>query len=143
MHSCTFSARRAAALAFSLAAALAAGCNSRPQSPVPLSEVKGTVKYNGQPLAEGTITFMPIGGTNSATGDIQNGEYSLSTFVKGDGAPPGEYKVAVTAWDKQPEMGVEGVPAIPRKYLDANQSQLTATISSEKSQTQDFDLKPE
>ena len=129
--------------ALALVLALASGCGSRPQSPIPLSEVRGMVKYNGQPLAKGTITFMPVGGTNSASGDIENGAYSLSTFVKGDGAPPGEYKVAVSAWEKEPDMGVEGVPKIPRRYFDANQSQLTATISSEKSQTKDFDLPAE
>jgi hypothetical protein len=130
-------------LSLALVLALAAGCGSRPQSPIPLSEVKGTVNYKGQPLAKGTISFMPVGGTNTASGEIENGVYSLSTFVKGDGAPPGDYKVAVSAWEKEPEMGVEGVPAIPRKYLDASQSLLTASISSEKSQIKDFDLQDE
>ncbi len=101
------------------------------------------MSYQGQPLATGTISFMPVNGTNTASSEIVNGEYSLSTFTAGDGAPAGEYKVAVTAWTKMPEMGVEGVPSVPRKYLDPNQSGLTATISQEESQTIDFQLQAE
>jgi len=118
----------------------ATGCGSKPQSPIPLAAVKGVVAYQGQPLPSGTITFMPVRGTNTATGEIVNGEYSLSTFTPGDGAPPGEYQVAVTAWKKPPEMGVEGVPAIPARYLDPKKSGLTATVSQEQEQKIDFQL---
>lgn len=117
-----------------------AGCGSKPQAPIPLAAVKGVVTYQGQPLPSGTISFMPVRGTNTATGDIVNGEYSLSTFTPGDGAPAGDYLVAVTAWEKAPEMGVEGVPSIPARYLDPKKSGLTATVSQEQEQTIDFPL---
>jgi len=52
----------------------------------------------------------------------------------------GKYKVAVTAWEKEPEMGTEGVPAIPKKYLSPNESGLTADVTAQSPQV-DFDLK--
>lgn len=137
------SARKLATLVLAAASGLLTGCGSKAASPIPLSEVKGVVSYQGQPLANGTIAFMPVNGTNTATGDIVNGQYSLSTFTKADGAPQGDFRVAVTAWDKQPGMGVEGVPSIPRKYLDPKTSGLTATVSQENSQTIDFPLQAE
>jgi hypothetical protein len=143
MMSQTSAAAKTATVIALLATGFTAGCSSKPESPIPLSNVKGVVSYQGQPLETGTISFMPINGTNTASGEIVNGEYSLSTFTAGDGAPAGQYKVAVTAWSKMPEMGVEGVPSVPRKYLDPKQSGLTATISQEKSQTIDFQLQPE
>jgi len=110
------------------------GCSSKPASPIPLKNVTGTVTLNGDPLPAGSITFMPVAGTNSCTGEIVDGKFTLSTFSKDDGAPPGEYKVAVTAWTTPPEMGVEGVPAIPKQYFDANTSGLSATISEDAKQ---------
>ena len=110
------------------------GCNSQPESPIPLKQIAGTVTLNGEPLPAGSITFMPVAGTNSSTGEIVEGKFKLSTFSKDDGAPAGEYKVAVTAWTTLPDMGVEGVPAIPKQYFDANTSGLTATISEEAKQ---------
>lgn len=110
------------------------GCSSNAKSPIPLKQVSGTVTLDGEPLSQGTITFMPVAGTNSSTGDIVDGKFTLSTFSKDDGAPPGEYKVAVTAWTTPPEMGVEGVPAIPKHYFDTNTSGLSATISEDAKQ---------
>lgn len=110
------------------------GCSSKPASPIPLKQVTGTVTLDGEPLPTGSITFMPVAGTNSCTGEIVDGKFALSTFSKGDGAPPGDYKVSVEAWTTPPGMGVEGVPAIPKKYMDANLSGLTATISEDAKQ---------
>lgn len=121
---------------------VATGCNSS-TSPIPLSMVKGNVKFKGANLAKGTVTFMPVTGTNTSSGEIANGSYSMSTFTKGDGVPPGEYSVSITSWEKLPGMGEEGVPAIPKKYFDSKQSGLTAKVTEQRSQTIDFDLPAE
>jgi hypothetical protein len=107
-----------------------------------LTRVTGEVKLNGQPLKSGTITFMPVSGTTSSTGEIKDGRYSLGTTTPGDGAPAGEYKVSVTAWEKLPTMTEAGVPAVPEKYMNADTSGLTAKVESQRSQTIDFDLQP-
>jgi len=119
--------------------AILLGC-SEDASPIPLSKVTGIVTYKGAKLPKGTVSFMPLTGTNTSSGDVVGGNFSLSTFTKGDGVPPGEYKVTITSWEKLPEMGTEGVPAIPKKYFDVNKSGLTAKVSSDKSQTINFDL---
>ena len=63
--------------------------------------VKGTVLVGGKPAAGATVAFHP----RETTGDRpyvpngkadENGEFELSTFVTGDGAPAGEYDVTVT-----------------------------------------------
>ena len=123
-----------------LVAALLVGCSGG--SADGLTQVTGTVKLNGEPLKSGTITFMPVAGTTSATGEIEDGEYSLSTTTPGDGAPPGDYKVSVTAWEKLPTMTEAGVPAVPEKYMSTATSGLKAHVQGESSHEIDFDLKP-
>jgi hypothetical protein len=62
--------------------------------------VSGQVKYNGQPVAKGRITFSPAPGNTTgraAHGEIEEGRYSLSTQGNNDGALPGSYRVAVVA----------------------------------------------
>ena len=56
-----------------------------------MTRIEGTVKLDGQPLADGTITFVPADGqTASAGGPIKNGVYSVE-------APPGSKKVEIQA----------------------------------------------
>lgn len=84
---------------------------------------------------------MPIGGTQSATGKIEDGKFSLSTFVPGDGCPTGNYQVSITSWTTPPGMGTEGVPAIPVKYHNPTTSGLTANITGNTSDLK-FELTP-
>src|SRR4051794_38084579 len=65
--------------------------------------VQGTVTYKGEKLAKGQIAFVPEGGGQAASGQIENGYYSLSTLTPGDGALSGKYKVTVVARDFDPE----------------------------------------
>lgn len=52
-----------------------AGCGS--DGPVVYS-VQGTVKFDGEPIEEGTITFLPADGQGREYGGpIQNGEYEV------------------------------------------------------------------
>lgn len=60
--------------------------------------VSGKVTYKGVPLEKGLISFIP-GDPNgrAATGQIENGSYTLMTQDPGDGAFPGQYSVTVAA----------------------------------------------
>ena len=122
-----------------LGCTLAGGCSQDTRGRVDTIQVTGKVKVAGQPLKNGTITFVPVGGTNTASGEIQEGAYSLTTYAKGDGAPPGDYKVAISAYLSKPEMGKPAERAIPEKYFNAESSGLTATVSKQ-SRSIDFDL---
>jgi hypothetical protein len=61
--------------------------------------VSGTVKYKGEPLAKGSITFMGEKGQRGASGEIKNGQYTLTAVNEGDGAFPGNYSVTIESLD--------------------------------------------
>lgn len=60
--------------------------------------VTGKVTKGGQPVSGAAVTFVPTatdGKAASGTTDA-SGAYKLTTFVNGDGALPGSYKVTIT-----------------------------------------------
>lgn len=71
------------------------GCG--PSNP-PTYKVSGVVTLDGKPVPGATIAFVPDAGTGAqpAAGTSDNeGKYSLTTFVSGDGAMKGMYSVTV------------------------------------------------
>ncbi|MBA2114022.1 hypothetical protein [Bremerella alba] len=99
--------------------------------------VKGTVKYEGEPVETGEILFIPVNGEGLVgAGPITNGEFSIT-------ASPGEKKIEITAnkvSDKPAPDGLPNyVPYIPKKYNTA--STLTATVEDKAENTYEFDLK--
>lgn len=126
-----------------------AGCGGgNGKSKLTLVKVTGTVKFDGKPLPQGTISFVGTGEkTTNAAGEIDSsGHYTLSTQEKGDGIPAGSYKVRIESMASLPKMtdtGVEpGKSAIPERYNKVETSELTATVNSGKSQAIDFNLTP-
>src|SRR3954453_1111331 len=123
--------------------------------------VSGTVKYKGDPVSKGSITFEPASKDGRhATGTIENGSYTLSTSgAEGEGALPGDYKVIVIATTvdmtelaKQSPTGLvhQGGPEfqkivknakdlVPKKYQRSETSPLTAKVKEETNKL-DFDL---
>jgi hypothetical protein len=124
--------------------------------------VSGTVKYKGAPVAKARISFVPkTSGIQGASGEVENGSFSLTTLTPGDGALPGDYKVTVEARDVDkaavdaetskvvaaknkgnmkimmpiPELQAKGVKtaksSIPTKYESAGTSDLDATVKPE------------
>jgi hypothetical protein len=76
------------------------GCS---KGPIPTYAVQGKVSFaDGKPLWGGTIEFQPTQAVSSdqmkvsSRGQIQqDGMYTLSTFVPGDGAPAGDHRVLI------------------------------------------------
>jgi hypothetical protein len=66
-------------------------------------KVTGMVTYKGQPVRKGTIAFEPanppLGEGRHASGFIENGSYTLTTAIEGDGALPGDYNVMISSSD--------------------------------------------
>ncbi len=63
--------------------------------------VTGKVLLDGEPLKFGSVTLQPTRG-QPARGEIgPNGEFTLSTYRPGDGAPLGRHKVKVTCYLSQ------------------------------------------
>lgn len=77
----------------------------------------GTVTYKGKPVEKGTIELRPVEGGRPATGDIDNGRFTLTTVFEGDGAQPGKHKVAVIATEEVPEKRKNATADTGVKYL--------------------------
>jgi hypothetical protein len=110
------------------------------------TKVSGTITFKGQPLAGATISLMsPTGGPAAIGMTDDDGKYELTTFDKGDGTVPGDYKVTIRKMDKavgaavsmddpgyNPDAKVEPPKSlIPEKWGDQFKSGLTATIGAE------------
>jgi len=61
--------------------------------------VSGTITYKGQPIKEGLISFIPMGGTSGPSGgaNIDDGRYAVSRRA---GLVPGKYRVEVRAFEQ-------------------------------------------
>lgn len=121
--------------------------------------VSGNVTYQGKPLEKGQISFISkTPEARTATGDIENGYYRLTTLTDGDGAIPGKYGVTIIA--KSPdyaqllEKSKGGIPhqrdamkvnqeakrLIPAKYEQEKTSGLDQEVKAQ-SNTINFELK--
>jgi len=130
---------------------LAAGCSEGPR----LVKAGGVVKYKGAPLAGADVVFVPdAGGLPSIGRTDESGKFTLSTSGRA-GAPPGPYKVSVTAVRQKRavseaeavSMTSEQIAAnhetlIPVKYNNLITSGLTATVGDDAAENDFlFDLK--
>jgi hypothetical protein len=117
-----------------VAIAVVSGCH---RAKVPgLVQYQGVVTYNGSPLAEGHINFVPIGEgrTAYATTD-DSGRFKVTTIDPGDGLVKGKYKVniskyVVTSYITHSDGGKEPVAtnALPAKYAsDATPLEIDVT----------------
>jgi len=104
--------------------AAVAGCGSRDPDAIPAVPAAGTVTYQGKPVEEGSVRFVPEKG-RPAGGAIKGGHFTLSTYDPDDGAIPGKHHVGVTATKKVPVPGggePRDVYVIPEKYADPSGS---------------------
>lgn len=123
-------------------------------------KVSGTVKYKGEPVKQGSITFSPVDAQNGrpATGTITDGSYYLTTAVDGDGALPGDYRVSIISTEvdlsaasanaqaggsmRQDDVAKANLNAkklVPAKYGIPDTSGLTFKVEA-RSNTANFDL---
>lgn len=121
------------------------GCSK--QSAPERAMVSGTATYEGKPVEEGTIAFIPIEGTKGpvAGGVVQEGQYKISAA---NGPVIGKHRVEILG-NRKTGKQMEAVPPasgtvdeieqyIPPKYNTT--STLTADIK-QGDNTADFDLK--
>jgi hypothetical protein len=138
--------RRCALLGLAWAAALAVvGCGDGRVA------VNGTVLFEGTPVEEGMITLEPVDGQGPTTGGmITAGRYDLRGEAR---ATVGEKIVRIVALRKTGRkvpagsrappgtMVDEVIQCIPQQFND--QSTLRVRVTAARSNTHDFDLKPE
>jgi hypothetical protein len=73
-----------------------AGCSGG--SDVGTVPVSGTVTVDGNPIEGATVSFVPQGEEGRSASGLTDaeGKFSLTTVQSGDGAVPGQYKVAIS-----------------------------------------------
>lgn len=122
--------------------ALGCGADYGTSEVVDTVPVSGTLTYKGQPLEYYQVIFMPVEGTRVATGVTDaEGKFKLGTNDLGDGAPPGEAKIAITfvgppsSVEPGTEQAIDDPSKLPKpkvkipaKYADPATSGLTQTV---------------
>lgn len=119
---------------------------------------QGRILYKGQPLAGAEVWLIPTGSellqTNPPVRPFgktgQTGEFTLMTYVAGDGAPVGEYQARIICErkvknakpgdDDDEETGVQNI--LPARYADPDKSNLKVHIKAGNNVLEDFNLKP-
>jgi hypothetical protein len=129
-----------------LTLAVTAGCSDGKLKIYPVS---GQIMYNGQPLKGVEIAFHPTDAKND-TGypphgkTDADGKFILTTYVKDDGAPAGEFKLAIAFAVEAVEEGADQSKKlsfqVPAKYHKAETSGLTAVVKPESNVLDPFRL---
>lgn len=140
------SVRGSAVCLLAAAAGLVAGCGDGRLKVYP---VTGQVLYNGEPLKGVDVAFHPTDPKNDtgypphATTDDQ-GNFALTTYLKDDGAPAGEFKVAVAFAVQSSEDGGDQTKRItfqvPQKYHRKDTTDLVVTVKPESNRLDPFKL---
>ena len=102
--------------------------------------VNGTVRFDGQPLADASVVFEPTDGSRPSAGTTDaSGKYTLRFNPTTEGAIAGEHIVSIRTAPAEPDPENPAVERLPSKYHSA--TELKATLKSGR-QTIDFDLTP-
>jgi len=101
--------RRAGAVAIAVAVTALAGCGSSGTA------ASGDVTFDGQPVDDGGIVFVPDGGADATQvgASIHDGKYAIDD---GRGLRPGKYKVQIT-WMKKTGKKFQGADGIEDEKL--------------------------
>jgi|694.fasta_scaffold10139_10 hypothetical protein len=127
-----------------LALAVAAGCGS----PAEQTSVTGVVTFDGKPLPQGVVAFLPAeaaAGGYPFLAEIQpDGRFTVPRDAQSLLAMRGRYTVIITAWVPSPETDTGATPRgrslIPERYGDHAASGLEATIHAGAKHELAFDL---
>jgi hypothetical protein len=126
-------------------------CGAKPPVGVPVHKAKGTIHFDGKPLAGATLIFhskvpvsgpdnkpIPVPGANSS----DDGSFLVSTFLPGDGLSEGEYDVTMSCEDRNGKLVRDEYPELlPARYQNRAKSGLRATITAGNNDLQPFELK--
>lgn len=107
--------------------------------------VTGTVAYNGKPLTDAQVMFMPKDG-RPATGmtDVA-GRFTLTSLAAGDGTLAGEHIVCVSKTVPDPNSDPKlpygrTIPVLPQRYQSYASSPLRANVTPSGPNDFRFDL---
>lgn len=109
-----------------------------------LVPVQGTVKLDGEPLADASVTFQPELGRPSLGRTDRNGNYDLQYTPEKRGALPGPNKVIISTYvepdndSDDPQIQAGKAERVPLQYN--RRTQLEVVVEAGKSEPYDFDL---
>ena len=120
-----------------LAATSLCGCSSK-QERIPVHPVKGSVTFEGRPLANALIVLHP----KSATGKLDyssqgktdaSGEFQVTTYDTNDGAPVGDYAVTVQYYEliTNGSSSEPGPNILAPKYATPQTTDIFVTVKAE------------
>lgn len=125
-----------------------AGCGT---GKLPLYQVSGTILVDSKPAAGAMVIFCPVEGSSSP--ELQkerpfgmtgpDGKFKLTTFLKDDGVPLGEYKVLVQWVNSAPayDERADRSDRLRGRYMNLATTPLAATVTEETVDLPPFDLK--
>jgi hypothetical protein len=96
---------------------LTGGCSDGRPERVPVS---GRVVIDGQPLAHGSVMFVPENGRSAGGGLDKDGRFTLTCYELNDGVIPGKYRVKVSGVEFLSETSQKW--HAPKKYADERTS---------------------
>lgn len=114
-------------------------------------KVTGVVSYQGSPVTEGKIRFIPDRGRPASSNIQTDGSYELVSTKDARGIPPGDYAVTVKVAKITTGGGDYAAPTneitttwiVPKKYSEQETTPLTATVPEGGSIEIDFDIPAE
>ena len=129
---------------------LALGCVAEDSDRLEVYPVTGEVFVKGQPAEGASVIFysqspapegkkmpVPAGVTDA------NGEFQLTSYETEDGAPAGDYRVAII-WNEPPPPDFSGVfepkDRLGGRYASPDTSKLTATVEEGPTEVPPFQL---
>jgi hypothetical protein len=124
-------------LAWAFAALLLGSC--RKEGPT-LHPVRGKLLFQNQPADGATVVFHPTDpkAPKPAGRVAADGSFTLSTYPHGEGAPAGDYLVAVT-WLPPNARDVENAKnRLPERYAQPGSSTLKATVKAGPNELEPF-----
>lgn len=153
--------QKAAIIAIYLLLATDIGCAKK--SRLGVAPVHGSVTYKGQGVPNAIVIFFPIEETAEVVKKIRpfayadgDGSFDLKTYVKGDGAPPGKYRVSIVAVagasaapsghdspqgaSSGPKTAVAIPPEVVKKYGNVETAGLQVTVQEGENKLAPFTL---
>ncbi len=135
-----------------LGALLILGCGKSDElaEQLPTKPARGFVKLRGEPLGNASVSFISLDGKVRSYGRTDGvGSFTLSTYGRDDGAPPGKYKVIVAvSTSKEIEPGVlEDEPPggfkspVPSKYSNPQTTNILVEVKEGADNEFTIDLK--
>jgi hypothetical protein len=113
----------------------------------PVYPVQGEVHLQGQAPVHALVTFHPVAddgaGAVHPTGQVDDkGRFTLTSYVSGDGAPEGEYRVTVAWFLSSGRPGDDSPPAnyLPGRYSRPDTTPLRAVVRKGGVQLEPFQL---